>query len=92
MILVYGLTGLMVAFVVLWYAWPDLCWTGDDEDPDDLPSIGDAIDNAIALAATLPPEPLQLTKRDTPSRVAEVWGGMAEREYMPRIDTPSRDP
>ena len=81
MILVYGLTGLAFAFVLLWFAWPDLCYTGDDE-PDDLPALGESIDRAIALAAALPAEE-PLTKRTTPSRVAEVWGSMAEREYIP---------
>jgi hypothetical protein len=93
MILLLGIALLGVAFAIFWFVWPD----PDAAEPEDLPELGASIDRAIALAAALPGDDVFMTKRTEPTRVAEVWAGMAEREYIPasrsapsRIDTPTR--
>lgn len=75
--ILYVITIVSLSFVILWFVIPDMCHTEDE----DLPALGDSIDRAIALAASLPDEPL--TKRTTPSHVVDVWAGMAEVEYIP---------
>lgn len=78
MILVYGLTGLAFAFVLMWRFWPDpeAAQPGDIKESD--LSLSESIDRAIALAAALPEENETL---DTPEAVA----AMAERYLRQRV-------
>lgn len=77
MILIAVIALFSVAFMVLWFVWPE-------PDAEELPALGDSIDRAIALAAALPDDDdVFTTKRTVPSHIVDIWAGLAEVQWAP---------